>query len=79
MADEQLVARVVRTLAEYVFPHDRPLVDRAVSAAVKAHWSGASASEACRVGQAFIARHDPAQIVSSTARRGASPLADQVA
>ena len=75
MADEALVAGVVQTLAEYVFPHDPRLVDRAVAAAVKAHWSGASLSEACRVGQAFIARRDPARAVSSAGGQ----LADQVA
>ena len=75
MADEALVAGVVQTLAEYVFPHDPLLVDRAVAAAVKAHWSGASVSEACRVGQAFIARRDPARAVSSAAHQ----LAGQVA
>jgi hypothetical protein len=59
VTDELLVAGVVRTLAEHAFPHDPLLVDQAVSDAVKAYLSGASISEACRVGQLFITAHHP--------------------
>ena len=60
MAEELLVVTgVVRTLAEDAFPDDPSRVDRAVSAAADAYLSGASLSEACRVGQVFIAGHHP--------------------
>ena len=80
MTDEQLlVARVVRTLAEHAFPFDPLLVDRAVTDAVRASLSGASVSEACRVGQLVIARHQPDADDSEDVRRVAGPLADRVA
>jgi hypothetical protein len=60
MAEEFLVAGVVRTLAEQAFPDDPALVDRAVGDAVHAYLSGASVSEACRVGRFFITGHHPA-------------------
>ena len=74
MADEILVAGIVRTLAEGAYPDDPALVEQAVCNAVEAHLSGASVSEACRVGQLFIARHHPAGDVPSAAQR-----ADQAA
>lgn len=53
--EELLVARVVRTLAEHAWPSNRPVVERAVAGAVRAYFSGASVTEACRVGQLLIA------------------------
>jgi hypothetical protein len=67
---ELLVAGVVRTLAEHALPEEPVLVARAVTEAVHALASGASVSEACRVGQLFIAAHP---------RDGARPAAGQAA
>jgi hypothetical protein len=80
VTDEQLlVAGVVRTLAEYAFPFDPLLVDRAVADAVQASLSGASITEACRVGQLFIAQHQPDEALTPDACRVGGPLADRVA
>ena len=60
MADELLVAGIVRTFAEQRLPGDDIVTERAVSAAVRAHLAGASASEACRYGRELLesqARH----------------------
>jgi hypothetical protein len=75
MADELLVAGVVRTLAEYAFRDDPRLVAEAVAKAVDAHLSGASVPEACRVGQLFISRHRP----SDAAVPADLPVADLLA
>ena len=56
---ELLVAGVVRTLAEAALPGEPVLVAQAVTEAVHALLAGASTSEACRVGQLFIAAHPP--------------------
>jgi hypothetical protein len=53
--EELLVAGVVRTLAEHAWPSNPSMVERAVSGAVRAYFSGASVTEACRVGQLLIA------------------------
>lgn len=79
MTEAILVAGVVRTLAEYAFPDDPALIDQAVGDAVTAYWSGASVSEACRVGQASIAGHHPAGDAASAVRRVAGPMSDQAA
>jgi hypothetical protein len=52
---ELLVAGVVRTLAEHALPGEPVLVAQAVTEAVQALAAGASVSEACRVGQLFVA------------------------
>jgi hypothetical protein len=60
MADELLVAGIVRTFAERRLPRDDTITERAVSAAVRAHLAGASAGEACRYGRELVesqARH----------------------
>lgn len=79
MADELLVAGIVRTLAEHAFPLEPRLADLAVLDAVHAYVSGASISEACRVGQLRIAGPHPPATVSPSASRVAGPLADKVA
>jgi hypothetical protein len=57
--EELVVAGVVRTLAEQAWPSNSPMVERAVSGAVRAYFSGASVTEACRVGQLLIAHPAP--------------------
>jgi hypothetical protein len=56
MPDELLIAGVVRAIGEHVLPGDDVTTERAVTAAVQAHLSGASASEACRCGRRLIER-----------------------
>lgn len=79
MADELLVAGIVRTLAEHAFPLDPGLADLAVRDAVRAYIYGASISEACRVGQLCIAGPHPLATMPSITTRLAGPLADKVA
>jgi hypothetical protein len=57
---ELIVAGVVRTLAEHALPGEAGLVAQAVTEAVDALAGGASVSEACRVGQLFVAAHPQA-------------------
>jgi hypothetical protein len=57
---ELVVAGVVRTLAELALPGEAVLVAQAVTEAVDALTAGASVSEACRVGQLFVAAHPQA-------------------
>jgi hypothetical protein len=57
---ELVVAGVVRTLAEHALPGEAVVVAQAVTEAVDALAAGASVSEACRVGQLFVAAHPQA-------------------
>jgi hypothetical protein len=55
MADELLVAGIVRAFAEDHVPGADAMAERAVNAAVRAHLDGASVSEACRRGEQLLA------------------------
>jgi hypothetical protein len=60
MADELLVAGIVRAFGEHLLPGDHATTERAVTVAVQAHLAGASTSEACRRGRELVesqARH----------------------
>jgi Arc/MetJ family transcription regulator len=60
MADELLVAGVVRAMGAQVLPGDEAAIERAVDAAVRAHLDGASTTEACGWGRVLMesqARH----------------------
>jgi hypothetical protein len=58
MADELLVAGIVRAYAERRLLGGAPVSEQAVTAAVQAHLCGASASEACRRGQQLVDSHE---------------------
>lgn len=68
--EELVVAGVVRTLAEQAWPSDSSMVERAVSGAVRAYFSGASVTEACRIGQLLIA-HPAVELAEAAS--GSSP------
>jgi hypothetical protein len=59
---ELIVAGVVRTHAEQALPGEPVLVAQAVTEAVDALAAGASVSEACRVGQLFVAAHPRSRV-----------------
>lgn len=57
MADELLVAGIVRDYAEQLGLGDDRVAEQAVNAAVRAHLAGASVSEACRRGELLVDSH----------------------
>ncbi|MEQ1785773.1 MAG: hypothetical protein ABL966_01875 [Acidimicrobiales bacterium] len=54
MADELLVAGIVRAYGEQLLPRDSESTERAVNAAVRANLDGASVIEACRHGRRLL-------------------------